>query len=150
MLNLNPFSKIGWLPMMPTQFRCKVSRMVTSPSNPHNLGSTSPCLFFFFPRSQFRLIVLHSRSQNFLINCDSCPGSADIADNCKITHVETGLCVADKGNGTTLALVACGTGASQYNFRSPWFIGHFFSWLVALAWTILVIICFIFIYIVYP
>ena len=49
-----PFSKIDWLPILPTQLSCKVSLALTSASNPYNLPeSTSSCLFFFLQGSNF-------------------------------------------------------------------------------------------------
>ena len=122
-----PFSKIGKLPILHTHFSCKVSRTAASASNPYNLpGSKSPCRFLF-PKIQIRLIGLHSSTQNFLINCFSCGGGADIADGCTVTHVQTGHCVTDNGGGSTLSLTPC-TGAfnQEYNFHSPWFISKFF------------------------
>jgi hypothetical protein len=57
-----------------------------------------------------------------LIDCFSCPGSPDIADGCTVKHVQTGLCVMDGGDGSTLTLTACsGAFAQEYNFHSPGF-----------------------------
>jgi len=68
----------------------------------------------------FENIQFTGTTQNFLIQCTTCPGTADIADGCTVTHVETGLCVTDGGSGSTLSLSTCaGTFNQEYNFRSP-------------------------------
>lgn len=82
--SLLPVNDLDLPDILPAHFSCKVSRTVVSPSKVYNLpGRMSPSLFLF-SRVQFRLIGLYySSTQNFLINCFSCGGSAKLRVICR-------------------------------------------------------------------
>jgi len=69
----------------------------------------------------FQPIKFTGNTQNFGIDCFTCATTSDIADGCTVKHVQTGLCVTDNGNGSTLKLTTCTGGFNQaaFNFHSP-------------------------------